>query len=165
MSAHKTKIRAKARQSVEERLVEGEKVVKTAVIHTGIYWKAAAVFVIAVLLTLAVPELGIFLGFVAVLMAGYATIRKEILLLVLTDKRILVRYGILQVDVVDIHFDKIESIELERMPTGYMMGYANVVILGTGNRYIVIPFVANGVEIRQAYNELTLGRKSDSQAA
>ena len=61
-----------------------------------------------------------------------------------------------KVDVVDMRFSKIESVELERMAAGYIMGYSNVVIMGTGNRYVVIPYVANGPEIRQAYNRLTL---------
>ena len=78
-------------------------------------------------------------------------------MLVLTNKRVLVRYGLLQMEVVDIRFNKIESVELERMPTGMMMGYATIVIMGTGNRYISIPYVANGRRIRRAYNEMVLG--------
>ena len=80
-------------------------------------------------------------------------------MLVVTNKRLLVRYGILQIDAVDIHFDKIESVELERMIPGYIMGYSNIVIMGTGQRYMVIPFVANGPELRRAYNEQVLGDK------
>jgi hypothetical protein len=93
------------------------------------------------------------LGVVAVLMAIYAIIKKEILMLVITNKRVLARYGILQVDVVDMHFDKLESMELERMLPGYIMGYSNVVLMGTGSRFIVIPYVANGVAVRRAYND------------
>jgi hypothetical protein len=145
--------------AVQERLVTGEEAIASAVIHNGIYWKAAAVAIIGVLLGIFVWELGLLLLFVAALMGLYAHALKNIYLLVITNKRILVRYGLLQVEVVDIHFDKVESIELERMPTGYIMGYSNVVIMGTGNRYIVIPYVANGPELRRAYNELTLARK------
>lgn len=149
---------------VRERLVEGEKIVKSAIIHWGIYWKAGAVFVLSIFVALLAVELGIFLAFVAVIMGIYAVVKKEIYMLVLTDRRILARYGLLQVDVVDIHFDKIESVELERMWLGYILGYANVVIMGTGNRYIVIPYVANGVEIRKSYNELVLNQDKNVQA-
>lgn len=145
---------------ITERLLKGERIIKTATIHDGIYWRSAAVFILAVLVALfIVKELGILLAVVSLMMALYATILKSILMLVVTNKRILVRYGILQVDVVDIHFDKIESVELERMLPGYLMGYANVVIMGTGNRFIVIPYVANGIEIRRAYNEQVLEDK------
>lgn len=142
---------------LEDRLIKGEKVVQSAVISNAIYWQSAAVFILAVLVGLfIVKELGILLLIVALLMGTYALARQKIYMLVLTDKRVLVRYGLLQMDVVDIHFDKIESVELERMPTGMMFGYANVVVMGTGNRYIVIPYVANGRAIRKAYNEMVL---------
>lgn len=147
---------------VESRLVDGESVLKNARIHWGIYWKAGVIFFIGFLIgVLLAWELGILLMAVGGLAAFYAAAKKAILLLCLTNKRVLARYGILQVDVVDIHFDKIESLELERMLPGYLMGYSNVVIMGTGNRMIVIPYVANGPEVRRAYNETVLSEKKD----
>lgn len=144
------------RRSVEDILVKGEQVVEQAVVHPGIYWQSIAVFILAMVVGLMVFELGALLAVTAICMFVYATLKKEILMLVLTNKRMFFRYGILQVDVVDIRFSKIESVELERMVPGYIMGYSNVVIMGTGQRYVVIPYVANGPEIRQAYNRMTL---------
>lgn len=142
---------------LEDRLVKGEKVIRSAVISNAIYWQSVAVLVLALLFgVFVVVELGVLLLVVALLMAGYAAARQKVFMLVLTDKRVLVRYGLLQMDVVDIRFDKIESVELERMPTGMLMGYANVVVMGTGNRYISIPYVSNGRSIRKAYNEMVL---------
>lgn len=154
----------KRRAVVEERLLEGEEIVEEAYIHNGIYWKTVAVFLIAILVGFFIAlELGVLLAVVSVLMAIHANVKKSILLLVITNKRILARYGILQVDVVDVHFDKVESVELERMMPGYVMGYSNVVMSGTGNRYIVIPYVGNGMKVRRSFNELVLnegaGRK------
>ena len=147
----------KRNSEVDQMLVKGEEIVDRAVIYSlGNYWKSIGVFIFAILLGLLVFELGVLLAITALLMFAHATMKKEILLLVLTNKRMLFRYGILQVDVVDMRFSKIESVELERMPPGYIMGYSNVVIMGTGNRYVVIPYVANGPQIRQAYNRLTL---------
>jgi hypothetical protein len=145
---------------VSERLLKDEVVMASGVVSSGIFWRSAAVFILAlVVMILIAHELGIFLGIVAVLMAIHAIILKEVLLLVVTNKRILVRYGILQVDVVDIHFDKVESMELARMLPGFLLGYANVVIMGTGNRYIVMPYIGNAVEIRRSFNEQTLGEE------
>lgn len=164
MSKEDKKPKTGKKDAIAERLVEGEEIIKTARIHAGIYWKAVAVLILGLLVGVVIAkELGILLTAVAGFMAVYASIKKKILMLVLTNKRILVRYGILQVDVVDVHFDKIESIELERMPPGYIMGYANVVVMGTGQRYIVIPYVANGVEIRKAYNEMALSDKNQEK--
>ncbi len=151
----------KRNDDIDQMLVKGEEVVVRADISQFIYWQSAVVFVFAVLVSLVVFELGALLGFTAILMFIYVTLKKEILLLVLTNKRMLFRYGILQVDVVDIRFSKIESVEIERMLPGYIMGYSNVVIMGTGNRYVVIPYVANGPAVRQAYNKLTLVEDED----
>lgn len=146
-----------AEDFLEDRLVKGEEVVKQAVIHGAIFWQAIGVFVLSLLTGAFVAyQLGILLLVVSGLMALYAYARSVVMMLVLTNKRVLVRYGLLQMDVVDIRFNKIESIELERMPTGMIMGYSNVVIMGTGNRYISIPYVANGRAIRKAYNEMVL---------
>ena len=143
--------------ALAERLLDGEEIVAQAVIHRGIYWQSAAVFILSVLVALILAiELGVLLAVVSGLMALYAMMKKSILMFVVTNKRILVRYGILQVDVVDIHFDKVESIELERMLPGYIMGYSNIIAMGTGNRYIAIPYVQNGPQLRRAYNELVL---------
>lgn len=143
--------------NLDDMLVEGEGVVDEAFIHNGIYWKSIALLIFAVLVAIfVVIELGALLAIVALLMFTYETFRKEVLMLVLTNKRIFVRYGVLQVDVVDIRFSKVESIEVERMLPGYLMGYANLIIMGTGQRYIVIPYVGNAGDIRRAYNRLTL---------
>jgi len=145
------------RVDVESLLVNGETVIEQGVISNGIYWKAIVVLIIAVVVALLlVVEIGALLAAVSILMFIHAAITQQVLLFVLTDRRVFVRYGILQVDVVDIRFSKIESVELERMLPGYVLGYANLVVMGTGNRYIVIPFVSNGVKIRQSYNRMTL---------
>ena len=152
-----------AAKDIRDMLVDGEQIVEQGVIHAGIYWKSIAVLIIAFVATLFVAPIGLLLALTGVIMIIHATIKKEILMFVLTDRRVFVRYGILQVDVVDIRFNKIESVELERMLPGYIMGYANLVVMGTGNRYIMIPYVANGLEIRRSYNRLTLEDDSEGE--
>jgi hypothetical protein len=143
-------------------LLEGEHIVESAHISPFIYWQTFCVFILAIVVGLIAAPLGWLLVVTATLMFIYNALRKKILLLVLTNKRMFMRYGILQIDVVDMRFSKIESIEIERMPTGYIMGYSNLVIMGTGQRYITIPYVSNGPEIRQAYNRLTLDKDEDA---
>ena len=42
------------------------------------------------------------------------------------------------------------------MLPGFIFGYSTVIVAGTGNRVIAIPYVANGIDIRRRYNDLTL---------
>lgn len=146
------------KNDIDAMLIEGEQIVARAHISPFIYWQTFCVFILAIFVGLIAAPLGWLLVVTAILMFIYNALRKHILLLVLTNKRMFMRYGILQIDVVDMRFSKIESIEIERMPTGYIMGYSNLVIMGTGQRYITIPYVSNGPEIRQAYNRLTLDK-------
>lgn len=142
------------------RLVEGERIVVMSRISKGIYWQAIAVAVLAVLVGLFVAyQLLYVLMPTAALLALYAFAREKILLLVLTNKRILVRSGLIQIDFVELRFDKIESLESAQMLTGFLMGYANLVVMGTGNRYINIPYVANAAQIRNKFGEMTLAQK------
>ncbi|MCD8496810.1 MAG: PH domain-containing protein [Alphaproteobacteria bacterium] len=146
--------------TIKDMLVEGEKVVFWGRVHWGIYWKAAAVIAMGLLVMLFVVfELGIILLIAGALMAAHAVLKKNILLLVLTDRRLLVRYGMLQVDVVEMKFKNIESIELGRMLPGFLMGYANVIVMGIGQRFLIIPYIANGVQFRRKFNELTLEKE------
>lgn len=143
------------------RLFEGEEVVEVGRIHWGIYWKSVAVLIFALLLWVNVAqELGMILLVAALLMAVYAALCQIIIRVVLTNKRFMVRAGLLQIEAVDVHFDKIESVELEQMIPGLIMRYHTLVMSGTGQRIIVVPYLANGPAIRRAYNEQVLGEKS-----
>ncbi len=146
--------------AISDMLVEGEQVLHTARIHDAILWKGAVVLIFGFILAVFVWQLGVLLGVFGLLILAYEITKRHLLLLVLTNKRVLARYGVLQVDVVNLHFDKIESLELERMLPGYIFGYSNVIIMGTGNRFIAVPYVANGPEFRKAFNEITLGDNS-----
>lgn len=142
---------------LEDMLVQGETIAAHSRIHGAIYWKGAAVLLFALLVLTQAGLLGGFFILVAAVMISYAVAMRSILMVAVSNKRVFARYGLLQVEVVDIQFDKVESIELERMLPGYLFGYSNVVIMGTGNRYLRIPFVANGPQIRRTYNEMVLG--------
>ncbi|HBR69716.1 MAG TPA: hypothetical protein DEA55_10120 [Rhodospirillaceae bacterium] len=148
--------------AVKAVLVEGENVLVQGRIHPAIYWKAGAVLIFGLLLSFVIPVMGGFFLLVGLVMAGTATLTKHFLLLALTNKRVLSRYGVLQVDVVAIQFDRIESIEMERMLLGQILNYATVVILGTGQRTIRIPYIANASEFRRKYDDVTLKEKGST---
>ncbi len=151
-------LKDEVRALLEERLVKGEEILHVAHIHGGVYWRTIVVGFLALLVgTFVAHELGVLLMVVTGLMGLVAFLRKKFLLFVLTNKRVLARVGILKVELVDMRFQTIESFELEQMLPGALMGYANLVVMGTGNRYIVIPYVGNAGVIRKSFNEIVLG--------
>lgn len=150
--------------ALDKMLVKGEEVIIKAELHPAIYWKSVGVLVLAVVMLLIIPQFFILFGIVGVAMLCATILTQHYLLLAVTNKRILARYGLLQMDVVDIRLSKIESIDLERMLTGHMFGYANVVIMGTGQRVIRIPYIRNAEAFRRFYNEMVLAEEGNAEA-
>ncbi len=139
-------------------LREGEQLLHVARIHPGIYWKGAAVFVISAVLMMSVFNLGAFLMFVSLIMLSVSYLTKHYLLLATTDRRVLLRFGIINLDVVDIQHERVESVQLARTIMGRILGYASVMITGTGSRVTTIPFVADADEFRRTLDS-RLGQK------
>ena len=166
-TSNKRKAKSFQDREIEKILVNGEEVILRADLHGAIYWKSVAVLIVALLLTLflQIPQLGILIGIVGVIMLCIAILTKHFLLLAITNKRVLARYGLLQMDVVDIRLSKIESIDLEHMLPGHIFGYANVVVMGTGQRLIRVPYIRNSDAFRRYYNEMVLADEGNAAAA
>lgn len=151
-------------REIEKMLVSGEEVILRAQLHWAIYWKSVVVLMIALLLSLYVKPLAILVGICGVFMLCVAILTQHFLLLAVTNKRVLARYGLLQMDVVDIRLSKVESIDLERMLPGHMLGYASVVVMGTGQRVIRVQYIANAEAFRRYYNEMVLAEEGNEGA-
>ncbi len=127
---------------------------RVAEFHWGIYWKGGVVLLLAIILLIQVFNLGVFLVLVAGLMLGASYMTKQYLVLVLTNKRILLRSGLIRMDTVQLSIDRIESVEVERTIPGLLMGYGSVVITGTGSRVMAVPFVADPHLFRRATDQI-----------
>ena len=141
----------------------GEQVVSMAVISGGIYWKGIALFIVSVLVMLKAFSLGAFLMFVSLLMLSIAYLTKYYLLLGATNKRVIIRSGIVNLDVIQLRYSKVESVEQSWTIIGQILHYASVVITGTGRRVVVIPFVANAAEFRSAINAILMRREDAAE--
>jgi membrane protein YdbS with pleckstrin-like domain len=140
-------------------LLEDERMLGVARIHGAIYWKGVAVTIIGLLLlpTFAM-SLGFFLIFVGLMMIGLAHLTRSFLVLAATDKRIFIRSGILYADMTELRHTQIESIELGITPIGQIFGYASVIVTGTGQRRVMVPFVANGIAFRKSVNDILVNK-------
>lgn len=160
----KRDIRSDQEIELENMLVKGEEVILRAQVHRALYWRSVAILIIALLLLFYIKPLAIIAGIVGAVMLCISILTQHYLLLVVTNKRVLARYGLLQMDVVDIRLSKIESIDLERMLLGHIFGYANVVVAGTGMRIIRVPYIANSEVFRRFYNEMVLADEGNEEA-
>lgn len=152
------------RKSGPLALRPGEHILARAIISRGIFWKSIAVTILAVFMGLFVaPNLGIFFALVALVMFLFNAIIKELLMLVVTDQRVVIRYGTIKIDTVNLRLDRIESVELQRTIVGQVLGYSSVVITGTGTRLAFIPFVSNGDQVRNTLDEILYRREQPKQ--
>lgn len=144
-------------------LRENEKLLTQTIISNAIYWKGVAVLVVAFIFLFIAFQLSIFFALIGVLMLIYAHLRKLTLLLAVTNQRVLARAGILMVDMIQLQFNRIESVELQTPPIGQIFGYSTVMVSGTGSRLAFIPFVANPITVQNYINEILQQRDVTSQ--
>jgi membrane protein YdbS with pleckstrin-like domain len=148
-------------QALLDTLMEDEHVIHAATISRGIYWKGAFFAVIA-LLCLVSPgllNLGVFFGVVAAVALIFAWLTKHYLLLVLTNRRVFIRHGIIQLDTVEVRLNRIESLEVERPPMGRFLGmfgagYGRIVVSGTGSRVTIVPYIEDATAFRKSLDKI-----------
>jgi uncharacterized membrane protein YdbT with pleckstrin-like domain len=135
-----------------------EKLLAKAVISNGIYWRAGAVLLLAALFFLFAPPLGMFLSFVAMVIFLFFHLMKIFLILAVTDQRVILRSGILKIDTIQIRIERIESVEVQRTLMGQILGYATIIITGTGSRLAYIPYIENAQTVRDALDDILYKR-------
>lgn len=142
------------------KLQDDERMLAVCTIHKAIYWKAVAValFAVLLLLTFTFFNLGILFLFVAAVMAALAYLTRRYLLLAATDKRLFIRSGILYADMIEMRYTQIESVELGITPIGQIFGYGNVIVTGTGQRRVIVPFIANAFDFRSKVNDILVNK-------
>lgn len=146
---------ATGEEALESILMPGEKILRIAHISPGIYWKGVIMFIFSIIVMLGISiNLGAFFMFVSILMLSIAYLTRYFLLLAATDKRIIIRHGIINLDTIQFRYTKLESVELSRTIIGQILGYASVIITGTGSRVTIVPFIADASKFRAELNKI-----------
>jgi uncharacterized membrane protein YdbT with pleckstrin-like domain len=159
--------RTSSPMTVEEQLAragvtlqEGESIAARSIIHEAIYWKGVAVCLLGLfLLPTHFLSLGVFFIFVGVVMLGIAHVSRRFLILLATDKRVIARSGLIYADMVELRYSQVESVELGMTVIGQILGYGNVVITGTGQRRVIVPFVKNAQDFKRRVNDILVNRE------
>lgn len=140
-------------------LTEDETLLTVANIHDAIYWKGVAVVIVGLLmLPFFLMNLGILLMFVGAVMIAIAHLTRRYLILAATDKRVFIRSGILYTDMIELRYTQIESVELGITPIGQIFGYGSVIVTGTGQRRVIVPFIDNPVDFRMRVNDILVNK-------
>lgn len=145
---------------VDSVLGEGERIVYRATIS---HWKFFLSYLVGTLFLLT--------GFGAYIATGYragaslamvaaplviglaviltAIIRRQTTELVLTDRRIIMKRGLVSRDTVEMNLNKVESLHVNQGLMGRLLDYGDVTVVGTGSSLEPLRGIARPLELRK----------------
>lgn len=97
---------------------------------------------------------------VAAILLGIGLIKRGATVMVITNKRVIVKTGLASRRTIELLLSRIESIAVEEPAMGRMLGYGTVVIRGTGGTPEVFEKIAHPLEFReQVQSQISSGEK------
>src|SRR5262249_24411234 len=143
---------------VKHVLQPGEQVRHTASIHWIVYWPGALMLILACLIYgYANAEGGgrFFWDVVAACIAIFAVLllfrewftwwTTEI---AVTDRRIIFKEGFISRNTVEMHMDKVESVDVDQSILGRIFDYGDVIVKGTGTGFEPLTMISAPLELR-----------------
>ncbi len=134
---------------IEGALVSGEQIVHTGRVSLWGLWHLIALGVVLL------PAFGIGLIFL-----GTAYIRYKSTELAVTTKRIIVKYGFIRRQTVEINLSKAESIQVDQGILGRLFDFGTLVISGTGTSHAPLVGISAPLAFRKAFIEAQDGGKA-----
>jgi uncharacterized membrane protein YdbT with pleckstrin-like domain len=149
----------------ESVLADGEKIMyRSAISHWkyAFHYLAGAVFLAAGLIAIVAssgPEsyaqmiaiVPIVIGLVFIMIAVIGRLTTE---LVLTDRRIITKRGLISRDTVEMNLAKIESVHVNQGLLGRMLNYGDVTVVGTGASLEPLLGIAKPLDLRKKLGEV-----------
>ena len=84
-------------------------------------------------------------------------IAKETTELVITNRRIIAKFGLISRYTIEINLPKVESISVSQSILGRMLDYGNLQIVGTGGTKEPIPYISQPLMFRRKFDEILNG--------
>lgn len=105
------------------------------------------------------------IGAILPLLAGVAIlvsaiIRRRTTELVLTDRRIIAKRGLVSRDTVEMNLSKVESLHVNQGLMGRLLDYGDVTVVGTGSSLEPLLGIAHPLELRKKLGEVADGSAS-----
>jgi uncharacterized membrane protein YdbT with pleckstrin-like domain len=72
---------------------------------------------------------------------------------VITNKRVIVKTGLISRKTLEMNLSKIESVNVDQSVFGRIFGYGTIGIIGTGGTREVFSMIANPMEFRKRFQE------------
>ena len=125
---------------VESILGENEKIIYKAKISL---WSLSLLIVFGVIL-LKIYGLGLILLIIAF-------IRYKTTELVITDKKLIAKFGFIKRESIELFLQKVESLQVNQSALGRIFGYGSIIVSGVGTSQAPIPGISKPLEFRKQF--------------
>ncbi|HEY6006950.1 MAG TPA: PH domain-containing protein [Geobacteraceae bacterium] len=141
---------------VEQNLLQGEEVVYRARLHLVIFLAPALLALLGILAFVVSAELAALLLVIALLLAVDRYIRLTTSEFAVTNKRVLIKIGLVRRHTLELLLAKVETIGVEQEIFGRIFNYGTIVVTGTGGTKELFAGIAKPLEFRKAVQERAL---------
>jgi uncharacterized membrane protein YdbT with pleckstrin-like domain len=86
---------------------------------------------------------------IAAILFGMGVVRRNATVMVVTNKRVLIKVGLASRQTLEMLFSKIESIAVDEPAFGRLLGYGTVILRGVGGTPDPFPRIAHPLEFRR----------------
>ncbi len=136
---------------VDSQLLGDETVQYSAAVHWAVYLKAIVFAVLGVInLVGKSPGLGVAFLVIAAIAGLAALVRASSTELVITNKRVIAKFGWIRRQTFEQQLSKVEGANLVQGVLGRLFGYASIVVRGTGSGQTPVPFIAEPAKFQHA---------------
>ena len=143
---------------VKEVLQPGEKVLFVSTIHWLTYGPAALLLIVAIAASafaawgheLIWHSVSLVFFAASLLSAAGAWFKRWTTEIAVTDRRIIYKRGFIRRHTIEMHMDKVESVDVNQSLFGRMLDYGDVLVRGTGVGFEPLRMVESPIALRNA---------------
>ena len=137
---------------VNEILQPDEKILAIGKLHWIIYWPAIILMSAAVIALSALGPIGLFVfilfGVAAVVAAIKEWLVQWVTEIVVTDRRVIYKTGLIQRHTAEMNMDKVESVIVDQSILGRLLNFGSIHIRGTGEGLEHLHYIGSPVSLR-----------------
>jgi len=153
---------------LEQNLVPGERLVHRASLHWMVFAPAATLALAGVVILAFLSGyrwIGGLLAGLGLVMAVKPYILLRFSEFGVTDRRVLVKLGLVSRESLDQLLDKVEAVQVEQDILGRIFGYGTLTVIGTGGTRETFPRISDPFAFRRAIQERILALHGPRGAA
>ncbi len=138
---------------IDKHLMTDEKIVYQTKLNLTEYLKSGIILLIGLFLLFLSKFFGIFIILMGLISLGLTYLKINFCEFAVTDKRVLIKEGILRTESLETMLNKVEGIYVEQGIIGKMANSGSIVIKGTGGTNNLFRNIDKPYEFRNAVNE------------